>query len=113
MSQLPSESATATALRLQAHDDPPAAPAEPHDPEIEQWSRDQQLMALIRDELHAIRWLYSSAHSEQGKGPKWTPDPLPRPGVTPEPKRPALSPEQAAALAQHLALTQGEDVAYN
>lgn len=115
MAQLPAESATATALRLDAAEDPaPDSSSVPHDPETEQWSRMEQLIAAVRDELHVIRWLYASVHSDKGSRPKWKPEPLPRPGVTPR-KKAALAPEQTSLLAQHLARTQGrgQDVTYN
>lgn len=84
-----------------------------HDPDSESWSRAEQLLAAIADQLGIIHWTYISAHSEKGKGPKWTPEPILRPGVTPTEKKPALRPEQQALLARHLARTQGEDVTYN
>lgn len=114
MRQLPPESATATALRLNplAEGDE-LTPDGPHDPETEQWSRAEQLIAEVRDELLRIRWLYSTTHSERGKGPKWKPDPLPRPGITPKAQKARLAPEQASLLARHLARTQGELATYN
>lgn len=110
MPQLPVESATATALRLDAaQNDAEGAPA---DPEAEQWSRTEQILAAVRDELHVLRWLYISAHSDKGSRPKWKPEPLPRPGVVSK-KKPQLKPEQTSLLAEHLARTQGGDATYN
>lgn len=114
MPQLPSESATSTALRLEAaHGDAEAQSRAPADPEAEQWSRAEQILAAVRDELHVLRWLYVSKNSERGKGPKWRPEPLPRPGVTPKKKKAVLAPEQTSILARHLARTQGGDSTYN
>lgn len=104
ISQLPPESATATALRL----DPREVIAEDaplHDPETEQWSRVEQLLAGVRDEVLALRWVYSSVHS---KAPlKWKPDPLARPGVTPKGKRAQTDNKQAELLWAHLNRAQG------
>lgn len=112
--QLPAESATATALRLYAAEGGTEGQQQaPADPETEQWSRMEQILAAVRDELHILRWLYSSTHSQRGKGPKWKPEPLPRPGVAPKKKRLVLAPEQTSVLAQYLARTQGDEVTYN
>lgn len=111
MPQLPAESATATALRLYAaKGDIEAAPA---DPEAEQWSRTEQILAAVRDELHILRWLYISSHSDKGNRPTWKPEPLPRPGVVASKKKPPLKPEQTSLLAEHLARTQGGEATYN
>lgn len=101
--QLPPESATSTALRLAA---PPGVVNAEHDPEIEQWSRVEQLLAAIRDEMHFLRWAYGAAHSGKQK-PKWKPEPLPRPGVSPRKKKKdeVLSSPQIDLLWQHLNAT--------
>lgn len=114
IAQLPPESATATALRLDERD----APGEresgpPHDPETEQWSRVEQLLAGIHDELNVLHWLYASAHKDPKKPLAWKPERLPRPGVAVEVKQVAMQPEQIRVLAAHLARTQGNDTAYN
>lgn len=115
IAQLPPESATAAALRQDARDAPdaPAAVEEPRDPEAEQWSRVEQLLAGIHDELHIVRWLYTSAHADPKKPVTWTPERLPRPGVAAVLKAPPMLPEQQAMLAAHLARTQGSDTTYN
>lgn len=111
---LPPESATSTAQRLAQRDgqDPIVEQPAP-DPEAQPWGREHELLALIRDELQALRWLYESAKSDKRHQPKWKPAPLPRPGIAKanEPKR--LAPEQYDVLAQHLRRTQGGDATYN
>lgn len=111
--QLPPESATATALRVETLNDPEAQEmaAAVRDVEAEQWSRDQQLLASVRDELHIFRWFYTWAHSD--KRPKWDPEPLERPGVSASKKKPALDSGQHSMLAAHLAHTQGDNATYN
>lgn len=110
MPHLPPESAVAVAQRLDSLDNPSSEPAEPRDPETEAWSRGEQLLAAIRDELNVLHYLYASAHSEKGKGPKWTPERTPRPGVSPAGStKAAPSQEQLDVLAAHLRRThQGE-----
>lgn len=51
------------------------------DYESEQWSRVEQLLAAVRDELHFLRHDYEKMHTK-GKL-KWKANPLPRPGVAP------------------------------
>lgn len=83
-----------------------AASEEEHDPESEQWSRAEHLIAAVRDELQSIRYMYERTHGKHK--PKWTPSPTPRPGVKPKrKKRPKLDAQQAAALRDYLARTQG------
>ena len=111
---LPPESATATALRLQALDED--SPLEPiqrtfRDVEAEMWSRDQHLLASVRDELHIFRWLYSYSHAQ--KKPKWDPEPLERPGVHAAKKRAPATTAQTSMLAQYLAQTMGDNATYN
>lgn len=103
--QLPPESATATVQRLEA---PPAPPRKgvTDDAEHEQWSRAEQLIAAVKDELQALRHSYISAHSKHP--PKWKPTPTPRPGVKPKRARKALTEEQVGALEAYLAQAQGE-----
>lgn len=104
ITQLPPESATATLQRLEAPPGPPAK-AE-HDAEHEQWSRLEQLLAAVKDELQALRYSYISAHSKHP--PRWKPTPTPRPGVKPKRARKALTENQVDALEAYLARTQGE-----
>lgn len=111
---LPPEAATATALRVDVLN----APDEPelelgrHDVETEQWSRGEQLIASVRDELHVLRWLYEHAHS--GKRPKWEPEQIKRPGLKPTKKKTALTVDQTSVLAAHLARTQANgETTYN
>lgn len=115
IAQLPPESATAAALRLDARDDPDGAieVEQPRDPETEQWSRVEQLLAGIHDELHIVRYLYTAAHADPKKPISWKPERLPRPGVAVVEQRPAMLPAQQAMLAAHLARTQGSDTSYN
>lgn len=101
VSQLPAESATATRLRV----DTPPSPSGAHDPEAEQWSRTEHLIASVRDEIHALRHNYIQAHSKSKL--QWNPEPLARPGVKSRKAASALSPEQVDHLAEHLAKTQG------
>lgn len=80
----------------------PRARIVPHDPEVEQWSRVEHLLAAIRDELHFLRFSYSSVHAGKHKL-KWKPEPLPRPGVAPtKKKRENLSNPQVDLLIAHL-----------
>lgn len=76
-----------------------AAEAE-HDSETEQWSRIEQLLAGVRDELHFMRHNYESAHSKNK--PKWKPKQLVRPGVKPDRKDQKLNSKQADKLWHHL-----------
>lgn len=104
MAQLPPESATATALRLR----PSIGETVERDTESEQWSRDQQLLAGVRDELHYLRHAYTVVHSGKTKV-QWKPEPLPRPGVAPSrPGRAVVSDAQAELLWRHLQSTQPE-----
>jgi hypothetical protein len=105
--QLPPESAVSTELRLEQGDAPPTTD---HDPETEQWSRTEHLLAAIRDELNSLRWAFISSKAKQK--PKWKPEPTPRPGVKPKRKRPRLNQTQTSALAQYLERTQGEPEAH-
>lgn len=116
---LPAESALAVAQRMRRKNDPSIQDllAEmdpvPRDPDAEAWSRAEQLLAAIADQLGIIHWTYLSAHSDKGKGPKWKPEPIIRPGVQPTEHKPLLEPEQQTMLAQYLSRTQGEEVTYN
>jgi hypothetical protein len=102
--QLPPESAMATELRLLQGSAPPGAD---HDPETEQWSRVEQLLAAVKDELTALRFAFISSKSKHK--PRWKPTPTPRPGVRPKrKKRPKLTQDQVGSLAAYLARTQGE-----
>lgn len=110
ITQLPPESATATRLRVMAEEDPEEFEdlvSEEPDPENEQWSRVEHILASIRDEIHALRWQYSSAHSGKQRL-KWKPEPLPRPGVKPAKRKVRLNEQQTGLLAAHLARTQPE-----
>lgn len=113
--QLPPESATATALRLEDSQLPPGARPQlpPPNPEAEQWSRLEHLVASVRDELLTLRWLYGSVHSD--KKLPWKPEPLARPGIAAAKKAalPSAVPEDVSALAAYLSRTQGGDVTYN
>lgn len=91
-------------MRLDAPELGPGEKAR-HDPETEQWSRDQHLLAALKDELSALRYSYLSAHMK--RPPKWKPEPTPRPGVVPTKRRPQLNEAQVSALEAHLAKTQG------
>lgn len=80
-------------------DERKAAEAE-HDHEAEQWSRLEQLIAGLRDELHFLRFTYESAHSKNRV--KWKPKRLVRPGVEPDRKDRKLNRAQADKLWHHL-----------
>lgn len=102
MSQLPPESAVATILRVEAGNNP-GPPAE-RDPELEQWSRVEHLLAAVRDELHYLR--HAFVQSKAGKTKlKWKPEPLPRPGVKQSKKREVLVEPQIDLLWAHLQRT--------
>jgi hypothetical protein len=101
--QLPPESALSTAIRLERGDVPPSHES---DPESEQWSRVEHLLAAVKDELSALRFAFISANSKHK--PKWKPEPTPRPGVKPKRKRPRLNEAQVGALETYLDLVQGE-----
>lgn len=91
--QLPAESATATAMRLAAPDE---GEAPEHDPDTEQWSRAEHLMAAMIDELLRLRWLTQAVHS--AKQPSWSPEPVPRPGLPKVQAKPGISLEAAETL---------------
>ncbi len=112
--QLPPESATALAMRNAAKDDPTFekyVPEVEHDPESEQWSRQEHLLAMIRDELVTYRWVWSQ--SKQKQKLKWKPDPLPRPGVRSNKAKKKPTNLGLDVLAAHLAATQGGEATYN
>lgn len=114
---LPPESATAARLRVDALNDPQGeqlGARSLEEIEGEHWSRNDFLVAAVRDELHLLRWLYSYAHNG-GKRPKWEPELLERPGVSSSRKKPPPTTAQTSLLARHLALTQAvsENVTYN
>lgn len=77
----------------------------PHDPETEQWSRVEQLLASVRDELHYLRHAFMQSKSTRTL--RWKPEPLPRPGVAPRRRRGPATDAQLNALEAHLARTQG------
>lgn len=83
----------------------PASPGPPPDPESEQWSRVEHLLAGIRDEIHFLRYGYTTAHT---KHVKWKPEQLPRPGVSSSsrPKRAPITGDQTEVLFRHLQATQ-------
>lgn len=78
------------------------------DSEAEQWSRVEHILASVRDEIHALRWAYGSAHAGKQRM-KWKPEPMPRPGVKPTKKKVRLNEQQTDLLASHLARFQPED----
>lgn len=80
-----------------------------HDPEKEQWSRVEHLLAAVRDEIHFLRFAYSAGHMAKGQKPKWKPEPLPRPGVSRTKKRDVLTTPQVDTLWAHLQATQQVD----
>lgn len=100
--QLPPESATATLQRLE--NPAPPVKAQQHDAEHEQWSRAEQLLAAVKDELVALRYSYLSKNSKHR--PNWKPTPTPRPGVKPKRARRAAKPQQVSALGAYLDRTQ-------
>lgn len=100
--QLPPESALSAALRKEHGD---TASVLPSDPDSEQWSRAEQLLAAVKDELTALRWAYQASKSKHR--PKWKPEPTPRPGVRSKRKRPRLSQGQVNALELYLDRVQG------
>lgn len=105
VSQLPPESATSTALRVDIDPDD-LSDVSDYDPEGEQWSRAEHLIASVRDELHALRHHYLQSHSNSPI--QWQPDPLPRPGIARRTGVSKVSTEQTSLLAAHLALVQGD-----
>jgi len=93
-------------MRLERSNDPAPTFGPPPNPEAEQWSRVEHLLAAVRDELHYMRHAYSQAHSRQRL--KWRPEQLPRPGISSrKPKRAAITAEQTALLERHLHAVQG------
>lgn len=103
--QLPPESALSTELRLE-RGSAPAAPGQEPDPEVEQWSRTEHLLAAVKDELAALRHAFITANSKHK--PRWKPEPTPRPGVKPKRKRPRLDEAQVGALERYLEQMQIE-----
>jgi hypothetical protein len=77
---LPPESATVTALRQVTEFESDVE----RDPEAEQWSRVEHLLAGVIDAVHQHSWIYVSAHSDRAPD---RPPPLPRPGVAPKKTR--------------------------
>lgn len=116
---LPPESAVAAANRVDMLNEPltPEMLEEAHvatqeDVEGEQWSREAQLIASVRDELNMLRWTYMAVNST--KRPAWDPEPLSRPGMYQGlDNTKALDAGQTEMLAAHLARTQGGDTTYN
>lgn len=86
--RLPPESATATALRVARSKLLPEADTEARqperDPESEQWSRMEHLLAAANDQLQALRWITELGISHQS--PKWEITPTLRPGIKPKKK---------------------------
>jgi hypothetical protein len=66
-----------------------------YDPEPERWSRQEQLLAALVDELRALRHVTVSVNSEHP--PKWDVEPIPRPGQGKQ-KKTRISPESADFL---------------
>lgn len=108
--QLPAESATATALRLAAAEGETSDLVDlvESDPETEQWSRTEHLLAAVKDELVVFRWVWSQGHAGRRKL-QWKPEPTVRPGVGGRKQKPRLDSVQANFLYAHLRATQGYD----
>jgi len=113
---LPPESATLTALRLEAEAEREAAlergetlPEPEHsDPSERRWSSTDMLLASLIDEVRILRWVYVSAHSKEGARPT-APQPVPRPGVGKKERRPfasSLTAEQRRRIDPRLRLAE-------
>lgn len=92
---LPPESALSTALRLTEEFESTEQDQADYDPEPERWSRQEQLLAALVDELRALRHVTVSVNSEHP--PKWDVEPIPRPGQGRQ-KKTRISPESADFL---------------
>lgn len=68
--------------------------------ESEQWSRLEQLLAGLKDELQAFRWGWESSKTK-GKM-KWQAEPTPRPGVKPKKKKRKATKSELDKLWAHL-----------
>jgi len=77
------------------------------DYEAEQWSRVEQLIAAVRDELHFLRHDYEKAHSKGSL--KWKAHPLPRPGVAPPKKKRKATRAELDILWMHLQSNPGDE----
>lgn len=88
--------------------DHPGEAGDESDPNAEQWSRLEHLVATVADGLQKIENKYTGVNFK-GKPPKF--EPIPRPGVSSNTRKkgkPArLSAEQNDALFAHLRATQG------
>jgi hypothetical protein len=74
--QLPTESATSTAIRNSVPEDELAARRS--DPKRAPWSSTDYLLATLVDEVRHLAWMYAQSHSKS-KVPH--PDPIERPGI--------------------------------
>lgn len=94
LGQLPPESALATSMRCDAD---PGETAPDRDPESEQWSRAEHLLAAIRDEIHKADNHYLQVNFKGN--PKYVP--TPRPGSK-APGTKKLTPEATEYLFSYL-----------
>jgi hypothetical protein len=94
ISYLPSESATATAIRNATADSVGQADADPPDPGKGQWALNDMLLAAVIDELRWSRYEFRKANSDQ---PGQEPSQVERPGVKVK-RRTRLNREQQMML---------------
>lgn len=72
------------------------------DPAEGQWSQLELLVAMLLDETRFARWEASVARLKKGdKRPK-EPEPTPRPGIDRKRRKPAMPPELAEWLINHM-----------
>lgn len=91
--RLPPESATKTALRLEAGEQ--ALGGVDADPADQPWSHTDMLLAAAVDAIRSLQWTYVSRHAKQ---PPKHPEPMRRPGSNVAHGRPNLSAAQYRML---------------
>jgi hypothetical protein len=96
---LPPESATMTAIRLDAPEKEDSDDtAEPADPDRFRWSSEEMLVAQLIDEIRMLRYVFTVANSGKGAAKVPPPDQVKRPGVKKESPRKLLSRQQVISL---------------
>lgn len=98
LENLPSESATWTALRNSLSDEELAEQAEKGEPERARWSQMEQLLAAVVDGLRRVEYVLILANSDgKARKPK-PPEPIRRPGAKPPRPKPQLTDQSREML---------------